>query len=301
MELSAHEQRVLGCLIEKRRTTPETYPLSLNALRTACNQLTNRDPVMALDDDEVREACTGLHRHGLVRIAAAGQGSRTTKYRHTANEGLPATDEELALLSVLLVRGPQTRGELRTRTERIHFFESLEEVEDTLDDLGRRGLIELMDREPGRKEARYAHQLGDHDPELEAAQEEIAAQHRAQLIGDGALPSSEDDDATGRAPVPTPGLGGDDATSTDHAAAHRPETDDSNSPPSPPASAAASLAPTAPLAPPAPTAPTVPTAPAVDNAPPRPAIDAGPTTAELLARIEALEQRIEELEELVSS
>lgn len=254
MELNAAQQRVLGCLIEKRRTTPEGYPLSLNALRTACNQLTNREPVMHLDDDEVREACTGLHRLGLVRIAAAGQGSRTTKYRHTANEGLPATDEELALLSVLLVRGPQTRGELRTRTERIHFFDSLEEVEDTLDALGRRGLIELGDREPGRKEARYAHQLGPRDPEVAAAADEIAAEHRARLIAEGALPSSDDDE-------PAPG--------------HEP-------------------APASHAAPPAP-------APAPAVAPPSVPSSGGPDTAELLARIEALERRVEELEDLIAS
>lgn len=146
MDLDPVEQRVLGCLIEKRRTTPDAYPLSLNALRLACNQSTNRDPVLDLSEDEVRDAATGLYRHGLARIASAGSGSRTTKYRHVAEEGLPASDEELAILSVLLVRGPQTRGELRTRTERIHPFTSLDEVGDTLDGLGMRGLIELLDR-----------------------------------------------------------------------------------------------------------------------------------------------------------
>lgn len=249
MQLDPHEQRVLGCLIEKKRTTPDTYPLSLNALRTACNQSTNRDPVMAMTDDEVREACTGLHREGLARIAAAGSGSRTTKYRHTANETLPATDEELALLALLLLRGPQTKGELRTRSERIHFFDTLDEVSDTLDGLGMRGLIELQEREPGRKEARYAHQLGPRDPEVAEAAAEIAAEHRARLIAEGALPSSGDDDAHGPAGPQSPGS-------------------------------------------PAP----------AESATPMPTSETGgPTTADLLGRIEALERRVEELEDLLSS
>lgn len=264
MDLTLAEQRVLGCLIEKRRTTPDGYPLSLNALRTACNQATNRDPVMAMTDEDVREAATALHREGLVRIASAGQGSRTTKYRHTAEEGLPASDEELALLAVLLLRGPQTRGELRTRSERIHPFGSLEDVEDTLDDLGRRGLVQLMDREPGRKEARYQHQLGERDPEVAAAVAEAAAEHRARLIAEGRLPSSEDD---------APGMSGDE------------------SPGQSPPEAAAQAAPVTDQAAPAP-------APAADDdAAPTPG---GPTIEDLLARIDALERRIDDLEELVA-
>ncbi|MDO9354143.1 MAG: YceH family protein, partial [Solirubrobacteraceae bacterium] len=194
MDLDPVEQRVLGCLIEKRRTTPDGYPLSLNALRLACNQSTNRDPVMQLGDDEVREAATGLHGHGLVRIAAAGQGSRTTKYRHTAEEGLPATDDELAVISVLLVRGPQTRGEIRTRSERLYAFSSLDELSATLDGLGMRGLIELLDREPGAREARYTHRLGHRDdPEAAAAVAQAAEEHRARLRAEGRLPADGDD------------------------------------------------------------------------------------------------------------
>lgn len=268
MQLNAHEQRVLGCLIEKQRTTPDVYPLSLNGLRTACNQASNRDPVMALTDDEVREACTGLHRHGLARIAAAGAGSRTTKYRHTANETLPATDEELALLSVLLVRGPQTRGELRTRTERLYPFGSVDEVEDVLGGLGMRGLVLLLDREPGAREARYQHQLGPRDAEIEAAADEAAAAYRAELEASGTLPSgdgwSDDDDR-----------GADSAVAPAAAAA--------------PASAA--------VAPPTPADPAPTPAAALAPAAPAPGVD---FTA-LLKRIEALEQRVDELEDLVSS
>lgn len=273
MDLDLAEQRVLGCLIEKRRTTPDGYPLSLNALRLACNQSTNRDPVLALTDDEVRDAATGLHRHGLARIAAAGQGSRTTKYRHTAEEGLPATDDELAVLGVLLLRGPQTRGELRTRSERLHAFESLDEVGATLDGLGRRGLIELLDREPGRKEARYAHRLGHRDdPEVAAAVAEAAAQHRERLIAEGRLPASEaddDEDRSGDALI--------DRLSTQSVG------DDASDPGDAPFSVA-----------PAPSA-------ASDGAAvPR---DSGATPElleALLARIAALEQRVDELEELVA-
>lgn len=159
MELDAYEQRVLGCLIEKRITTPDVYPLSTNGIRTACNQSTNRDPVMHMDDEQVREACQGLYRAGLARLAS-GAGSRTIKYRHLAQEGLNVGEAELALIAVLLLRGPQTVGELRTRSERLYAFESLGTVTAVLDQLQRRDLVELLEREPGRKEPRYAHRLG---------------------------------------------------------------------------------------------------------------------------------------------
>ncbi|MBO9534326.1 MAG: YceH family protein [Solirubrobacteraceae bacterium] len=159
MELDAYEQRVLGCLVEKRITTPDVYPLSTNGIRTACNQSTNRDPVMHMDDEQVREACQGLYRAGLARLAS-GAGSRTIKYRHLAQEGLNVGEAELALIAVLLLRGPQTVGELRTRSERLYAFESLGTVTAVLDQLQRRELVELLEREPGRKEPRYAHRLG---------------------------------------------------------------------------------------------------------------------------------------------
>lgn len=159
MDLDPNEQRVLGCLIEKRVTTPDVYPLSLNALRSASNQSTNRDPVMALGDEDVRNACQSLYRRGLARLAS-GAGSRTIKYRHLAHEALKVDDAELAVLAVLLLRGPQTIGELRTRTERLHAFESLGEVTAMLDQLQRRELVTMLAREPGRKESRYAHLLG---------------------------------------------------------------------------------------------------------------------------------------------
>lgn len=159
MELTAHEQRVLGCLIEKQRTTPDVYPLSLNALRGACNQSTNREPVLAMTEDEVRDACQALYRHGLARLAS-GAGSRTIKYRHLAPEALQVGDAELALLAVLLLRGPQTVGELRTRTERLYAFASTGAVTAVLERLAADDRVVLLEREPGRKEPRWAHLLG---------------------------------------------------------------------------------------------------------------------------------------------
>ncbi len=150
------------------------YPLSLNALRGACNQSTNREPVLAMTDEEVREACQALYRHGLARLAS-GAGSRTIKYRHLAPEALQVGDAELALLAVLLLRGPQTVGELRTRSERLHSFESLGTVTAVLDRLAGRDLVVLLEREPGRKEPRWAHCLGSTAPaEAGAAQAVVA-------------------------------------------------------------------------------------------------------------------------------
>src|SRR5207302_1271899 len=117
-ELTPPEQRVLGCLLEKRWTTPDQYPLSLNALRLACNQSTNRDPVTDYDEATVRAAAERLSMYGLARLAS-GQGSRAVKYRHLAEEGLSLSRQELAMLAVLLLRGPQTPGELKVRTDRM--------------------------------------------------------------------------------------------------------------------------------------------------------------------------------------
>src|SRR4030081_2416608 len=130
-ELTASEQRVHGCLIEKRWTTPDQYPLSLNALRLACNQSTNRDPVTAYDEATVREAAQRLSLYGLARLAS-GHGSRAAKYRHLAEEVLGLGREELAVLAVLLLRGPQTPGELKARSDRMATLGSLSDVERVL-------------------------------------------------------------------------------------------------------------------------------------------------------------------------
>src|SRR5579884_1424017 len=165
-ELKAPEQRVLGCLIEKRWTTPDQYPLSLNALRLACNQSTNRDPVTDYDEATVREAAQRLSRYGLARLAS-GHGSRATKYRHLAEEALGLGREELAVLAVLLLRGPQTPGELKGRTERMAAIASLAEVEGILSALGQREYVRRIERRPGQKEDRFEHLLGGGAPALD--------------------------------------------------------------------------------------------------------------------------------------
>jgi uncharacterized protein YceH (UPF0502 family) len=158
-ELTPPEQRVLGCLIEKRWTTPDQYPLSLNALRLACNQSTNRDPVTAYDESTVREAAQRLSVYGLARLAS-GHSSRATKYRHLAEEALGLGREELAVLAVLLLRGPQTPGELKARTDRMAQIESLAAIEEILETLGERGYARRVPRRPGQKEDRFEHLLG---------------------------------------------------------------------------------------------------------------------------------------------
>jgi uncharacterized protein YceH (UPF0502 family) len=158
MNLSDAEIRVLGCLLEKQRTTPDAYPLSLNALRLAANQSTNRDPVVDYDDAVIREALHRLGRRGLTRLAS-GAGSRATKYRHLLAEVLPLDPGEQAIVCVLMLRGAQTPGELKQRTERMHAFADLEGVQLTLQRLIGRELVARLDRRPGHKEERYVHLL----------------------------------------------------------------------------------------------------------------------------------------------
>jgi uncharacterized protein YceH (UPF0502 family) len=158
MNLSASETRVLGCLLEKQLTTPDIYPLTLNSLRLACNQSTNRDPVVDYDDEVLRDAMHRLERRGYARLAS-GRGSRAPKYRHLLAEALPLSGEEHAVLCVLLLRGPQTPGELKQRAERMHAFADLDAVNDTLDRLIARELVVRLERRPGQKEERYEHLL----------------------------------------------------------------------------------------------------------------------------------------------
>jgi uncharacterized protein len=159
VDADAVELRALGCLIEKQRTTPDAYPLSLNALRLACNQSTNRDPVVDYDEPTIRAALDRLSRRGWVRLAS-GAGSRAVKFRHLFDEALGLSDAELSLLTVLMLRGPQTPGELKQRTERLHRFESPGEAQGVLDELVQRELAARMPRRPGQKEQRYAQLLG---------------------------------------------------------------------------------------------------------------------------------------------
>ena len=160
MILTETEVRVLGALIEKDITTPDYYPLSLNALVNACNQKNNRDPVMNLDEDAVRQALHGLKEKRLAGPTSSAD-SRVTKYEHRLQEVFNFNRPETAVMCVLLLRGPQTPGELRGRTERMHRFEALDEVQSTLQKLMQREppLVKMLPRQPGTKEARYVHLL----------------------------------------------------------------------------------------------------------------------------------------------
>jgi uncharacterized protein len=158
-KLTDNEARVLGALIEKESTTPEYYPLSLNALINACNQKSNRDPLMHLDEDATRQALRGLNEQLLARSAASD--GRVAKFEHRLGETFNFDRKETAIVCELLLRGPQTPGELRSRAERMHPFEDLSEVQTTLQRLMRREppLVTLLPRQAGMKEARYAHLL----------------------------------------------------------------------------------------------------------------------------------------------
>lgn len=161
--LNTTEVRVLGSLIEKQITTPDYYPLSLNALVNACNQINNRDPVVSFDETTVVRALDGLRDKRLATLFA-GAEARVAKYKHNLAERILLTPGEVALLCVLMLRGPQTLGELRTRTERLFTFDSLPEVEEALTALANRQpqpLVVKLPRAPGTKEARYAHLLSD--------------------------------------------------------------------------------------------------------------------------------------------
>jgi len=171
MDATEVELRILSCLIEKQRTTPDTYPLSLNALRLACNQATNRDPVVEYDEETIRVGLAGLSRRGWVRLAS-GPGSRAAKYRHLLDETVGLSDAELSLLAVLMLRGAQTPGELKQRTERLHPFASLDEVDGLLERLIERELAARLPRRAGQKETRYKQLLGE-DAAAPPAEEQL--------------------------------------------------------------------------------------------------------------------------------
>jgi uncharacterized protein len=162
MDADAVEIRVLGCMIEKQRTTPDVYPLTLNALRAACNQATNRDPVVSYDEETIRAGLHRLVQRHWARLAS-GPASRAVKYRHLLDEALDVGERELAVLCVLMLRGAQTPGELKARTERMQSFASLAELHETLDELVGRELVARLPRRPGQKEERYVQLLGGDD------------------------------------------------------------------------------------------------------------------------------------------
>ena len=168
IELEPDEVRVLGCLIEKEATTPETYPLTLNSLRLACNQTSSRNPVVAYDDRTIEAALTTLRERGVTRIVHSVH-NRATKYRHVLDEHLRLEPPALALLAVLMLRGPQTAGELRTRTERLSPFVSPSDVERELEALAEREepLVRVLPRQAGQKDARWSHLLAG-EPQLDA-------------------------------------------------------------------------------------------------------------------------------------
>ena len=173
--LSTVAARVLGSLVEKEITTPEYYPLSLNALANACNQKNNREPVTHLDEEDIRQALRRLEDHGLAG-PVRGTESRVTKYEHHVQEVFNFTRGEIAVMCVLLLRGPQTPGELRGRTERMHRFDELSDVQSTLQRLMQREppLVKVMARQPGTKEARYAHLLSGEPVEVPVQAEPAA-------------------------------------------------------------------------------------------------------------------------------
>jgi uncharacterized protein len=189
--LSDVEVRVLGALIEKDITTPDYYPLSLNALVNACNQKNNRDPVMTLDEDAVRAALDSLQAQRLAG-PASGADSRVTKYEHRLQEVFNFDRREIAILCVLLLRGAQTPGELRGRAERMYRFEELEDVHATLDRLSQSQppLAAVLPRQPGTKESRYMHLLSGGAAPAELAPARMPHNHSP---GDGRIAALEND------------------------------------------------------------------------------------------------------------
>jgi uncharacterized protein YceH (UPF0502 family) len=171
VDLTEPEIRVLGCLVEKQRLTPDAYPLSLNSLRLAANQSTSRDPVVDYDEDTIRDALARLYRRRWARLASTS--GRSSKYRHLLDDALGLPDGELAVLNVLMLRGTQTPGELRARTERLHHFADAADLQSALDGLTERELVARLERRPGQKEERYAHRLGEDAPAATLPADEV--------------------------------------------------------------------------------------------------------------------------------
>jgi uncharacterized protein YceH (UPF0502 family) len=200
MNLDPVEIRVIGCLVEKQRATPDGYPLSLNSLRLACNQSTNRDPVVDYDEAAVRQALGSLGRRRWLR-SATGHGGRTLKYRHLLDDALGLPDDQISLLAVLMLRGAQTPGELKQRAERLHPFPDLGAVNDALEGLIERELVARLLRRPGQKEERYEHLLGGEEAEGpgEAGAEAAPGDEAAPGLGEPAAAAAPAPPATGDA------------------------------------------------------------------------------------------------------
>ena len=221
MRLTPRGQRVLGCLVEKSLATPDQYPLSLNALRTASNQTTGRDPVVAYEERDVQAGLTDLRQHELVKTEY-GRSSRVPKQAHRLGEHLDLDTPQQAVLALLMLRGPQTPGELRSRAGRMHTFESVEAVEHVLTSLaGHRfgAMVRLLPKEPGRREARWAHDLGDAPATEPAAPAAPSATGRHRAFHDAVLAGDWDaavaqlaDDVVFRSPAVHKPYEGKDAT-----------------------------------------------------------------------------------------
>lgn len=221
MRLTPRGQRVLGCLVEKALATPEQYPLSLNALRTACNQSTGRDPVVDYDERDVQAGLTDLRQHELVRTEY-GRSSRVPKSAHRLGDHLDLDVAQQAVLALLLLRGPQTPGELRSRAGRMHTFESVESVETVLTALAEHrfgAMVRLLPKEPGRREARWAHDLGDAPAPEPAAAAPMSATGRHRAFHDAVVAGDWDtavaqlaDDVVFRSPAVHKPYEGRDAT-----------------------------------------------------------------------------------------
>jgi uncharacterized protein YceH (UPF0502 family) len=189
LEPDAVEIRVLGCLVEKQHATPDAYPLSLNALRLACNQSTNREPVVDYDEATVVEALRRLALRGWTRLAS-GAGSRARKYRHLLDDAFGLDDAGVSLLAVLMLRGPQTPGELKQRGQRLHEFADLAAVQATLDRLVERGLVARHERRPGQKEDRFEQLLGG-DSLAEPGPAQVGSETAGQIPGPGSAADAE--------------------------------------------------------------------------------------------------------------
>lgn len=181
LELSAMEQRVLGALMEKQVTVPSTYPMTMNALRTACNQLNSREPVTEYGENELDDCLRSLRDRGLVRFVWEGKGSRALKYQQLLVDELALMGHERALLTVLLLRGPQSAGQLKTRTERLHPFADKDEAQRVLTSLASREvpLVQLLPRQPGQQDPRWIHLLGPVD-----VPEPVVPARRQRLVGE---------------------------------------------------------------------------------------------------------------------
>jgi uncharacterized protein YceH (UPF0502 family) len=188
------ELRVVGCLVEKQRTTPDQYPLTLNSLRLACNQSTNRDPVVDYDEATIRKALGELGRRRWIR-SASGHTSRAPKYRHLIDIELNLPEDQLSVLAVLMLRGAQTPGELKQRTARLYQFDDLASLQRTLEDLIERDLVERLERRPGQKEERYRHLLGGGDGSVPGPAPVVAAASGGSGIGSAGQSETEVDPA----------------------------------------------------------------------------------------------------------